>query len=491
MLKYTNVNLELLTDSDMHLLFERGIRGGVSQCSLRMSIANNKYMNNYVENIESKYLFYIDANNLYGYAMVDYMPLNNFKWLSEDEINEFTIDKILSISDSSDIGYVFECDLLYPNELHNNHKEYPLAPEKLKVPTNCLSDYQLNLLDLMKINVGYKRTVTEKLMLTLYDKNNYIIHYKNLKLYLELGLKIKKIHRILSFNQSKWLKSYIDLNTSLRQKSTNDFESDLFKLLSNSIYGKSVQDKRHHLDIRCVLNVNHAKRLIKKPNFDSFQIIDENKVLIKMKKNSITLDKPIYVGFSVLELSKKLMYDYHYNVFKPFYKNNIKLCYTDTDSFIYEIKTDDLYKDLQTNDLKHYFDFSNYPKEHHLFNTKKKKVLGFLKDENASKPIIEFIGLKSKLYSILTETDTKKTAKGLQRIILKKYISHDDYKNCLDNTIILANTRRIQSKNQEIFTVKVDKMIYTPFDDKRFILNDGINSLPFGHKDIVNQSDEM
>jgi len=143
-----------------------------------------------------------------------------------------------------------------------------------------------------------------------------------------LGLKLKKIHRILSYNQSRWLKPYIDLNTQLRKNSTNDFDTDLFKLMSNSIYGKSVEDKRHHLDIKCVLNKNHAKKLLKQPSFESFNIVDENKAIIKMKKNCVTLDRPIYIGFCVLEISKKLMYDYHYNVFKKFYGDNIHLCYT-------------------------------------------------------------------------------------------------------------------------------------------------------------------
>jgi hypothetical protein len=347
-----------------------------------------------------------------------------------------------------------------------------------------LSPYQRNLLELLK-EVNYRRTATEKLLLTFYDKENYIIHYKNLKLYLELGLQIKKVHKILSFKQSKWIKPYIELNTELRKNSTNDFETDLFKLMSNSIYGKSVEDKRNHMNIKCALTEKQVKRWIKQPSFESFDIIDEHKAFIKMRKNSVTLDRPIYVGFCVLELSKRLMYDFYYNVFKEKYNDNLNLLYCDTDSFIMKINTNDIYVDLKSNELNKYFDFSNYPNEHFLYDTSRKKQLGFLKDETSSQPIVEFIGLKSKLYSIQTEHENKKVAKGLQKAVLKKYITHDNYKNCLNNVIYYAMNVRFQSKKHEIKTIRCNKLIYTPFCDKRYIKNDGISSYAFGHKNIV------
>jgi hypothetical protein len=224
--------------------------------------------------------------------------------------------------------------------------DFPLAPEKMKIPTKDLSEYQKNLLEIMK-DIKYKRVPTEKLMLTLYDKEKYIVHYQNLKLYLSLGMKLKKIHRILSFKQSKWLKTFIDLNTELRKNSTTEFEIALWKLISNAFYGKTVESKRNHLSVKCALTERQVKFWTKKPTFESFYIVDENKAIIKLKKNKVVLDRPIYVGFTVLELSKNLMYNYHYNVFKQFYNTNIHLCYTDTDSFIYHIFTKDLFNDKE------------------------------------------------------------------------------------------------------------------------------------------------
>jgi hypothetical protein len=175
------------------------------------------------------------------------------------------------------------------------------------------------------------------------------------------------------------------------------------------------------------------------------------------------------------------MYDYHYNVFQELYGNNIELIYIDTDSFIYHIFTDDLYNDFSNDELNVFIDFSNYPKNHSLYNENKKKMLGFLKNETDSKPIIEFIGLKTKLYSMLTETENKKTAKGLQRAVVVKYITHENYRNCLQNIVYYTKNNRIQSKNHQIYTMQYTKLIYQPFCDKRYIKNDGITSYAFGY----------
>jgi len=231
------------------------------------------------------------------------------------------------------------------------------------------------------------------------------------------------------------------------------------------------------------LSKKQAKNWIKKPQFETFNIIDDNKAIIKLQKNKIKLNKPIYIGFTVLEFAKYIMYNYHYNVFKPKYGKNIQLLYTDTDSFIYEIRTNDLYKDLKSKELNYFFDFSNYNKDHYLYDDSKKKSLGYIKDETNGRPIIEFVGLKSKMYSVLLADENKKRAKGLQNAILKNYITHNDYKETLENSLIYADTRRIQSENHQLKTIKTNKLIYSPYCDKRYIKNDKITSFAFGHKE--------
>jgi len=322
--------------------------------------------------------------------------------------------------------------------------------------------------------------------LTLDDKVKYTLHFKNLKLYLELGLKLKKVHRGIKFIQLDFFKPYIKLNTDLRKQATNDFEKDLYKLMNNSVFGKSIEDKRKHLNVKIALDQKQVAKLVQKPNFEYFQILNENVAIMKMMKAHVKLDKPIAIGFTVLEISKHYMYSLHYKLFKDYYQDKINLIYTDTDSLIYEIKTDKYNEDL-ANYFAPIMDFSNFDKNHPLFSEKNKKLIGYLKSEYGEKIMNEFVGLKSKLYSILyDEKSNKKTAKGLQKTILNKYINHEQYRNViLSNKLFSSSMNRIQSKEHHLQTIELTKLIFQPFDDKRYILEDGINTIPFGHYSIT------
>ncbi|GBM81901.1 hypothetical protein AVEN_22881-1 [Araneus ventricosus] len=212
MLKMTNVKLDLLDDYDMILMLEKGLRGGVSQCCNRYGKANNKYMKNYDKSKESNYLMYLDANNLYGRARSQYLPYGEFEWCESYnvEINR----KVSTLKDDSETGYIFEISLKYPKEIHDYHSDLPLCPEN-RIPENSKQG---------------------KLLTTLYDKEKYVVHYRSLKKYLKMGLEVVKVHRILKFKQSNWLKKYLDLNTEMRKKATNDFEKDFYKLMNNSVF---------------------------------------------------------------------------------------------------------------------------------------------------------------------------------------------------------------------------------------------------------------
>ena len=189
MLKSNKIKLELISDIDMHLFIEKGMRGGTSYIAKRHSKVNNQYMVCYDGIEESKFIMYWDANISYGWRMSQPLPYGELDWLNKKEINTFDLD---STSDNSSIGYFLEAYLEYPSELHDSHNDYPLAPEKLEISSDMLSKYSSDIADKYEIKVGG----VNKLVPNLRDKEKHIVHYSNLQLYLKLGMKLSKIHRI-------------------------------------------------------------------------------------------------------------------------------------------------------------------------------------------------------------------------------------------------------------------------------------------------------
>ena len=250
-LKFTKVKLEIPLDVNMHIFTDLALRGGISMVLNHFARANNPLMKELFDpQTLQSFIQLVDANNLYGWAMSQMLPTGGFKWVNLKKglltpgvkesmdrhrtMNEWTED-ILNLNEEDSIGYMFEVDLEYPKNLHKDetHDNFPLAPESFKIEKDLLSPYQQDLGDQLGVKYGSK-----KLCLTLNDKKNYICHARNLKFYLKHGLKLKKIHKILQFNQSQWLKPYIDLNTKLRQEADNKFEEGFAKLMNNSFFGK-------------------------------------------------------------------------------------------------------------------------------------------------------------------------------------------------------------------------------------------------------------
>ena len=287
-----------------------------------------------------------------------------------------------------------------------------------------LSDYCKRIQEKYNISVGQ----VNKLVSTLRSKEKYVLHYRNLQLHVSLGLKIKKVHRALEFNQSPWLKKYIDFNTHKRTNAKNAFEKDFFKLMNNSVFGKTMENIRKRVNVELVTSKAKLLKLASKPTYASSKIFNENLVAVHKIKERLTLNRPAYVGMCILDLSKTLMYDFHYNYIKKKYGNKAKLLFTDTDSLTYEIEADDVYKDFWVDKDK--FDNSDYPENSPYFDKTNKKIIGKMKDEAASIPIVEFFGLKSKMYSYIKDNDQYgKTAKGIRKGVIKKNIKHVNYKN--------------------------------------------------------------
>jgi len=273
----------------MFQFIEKGMRGGISYIANRYGKANNKYMKEYDEKAPSKYIMYLDANNLYGWAMSQYLPTGGFKWLTEKQVNKLNLAEY---KDDSKKGLILEVDLEYPKELRDLHNDYPLGPDKVKVNKSMLSDYCKKIQNKFNISTG----LVHKLIPTLCNKEKYVLHYRNLQLYLDLGLKIKKVHRVLKFNQSPWLKRYIDFNTQKRTVAKNSFEKDFFKLMNNSVFGKTMENIRKRVDEKKLL------KMASKPTFVSSKIFNENLVAVHKIKETLTLNRPAYVGMCILDL---------------------------------------------------------------------------------------------------------------------------------------------------------------------------------------------
>ena len=477
MLKMTDIKLELMTDIDMFQFIEKGMRGGISYIPNRYGKANNKYMKTYDEKAPSKYIMYLDAKNLYGWAMGQYLPTGGFKWLSGKQIDKLDLARY---REDSTKGLILEVDLTYPKELHHLHNDYPLAPEKVKVTENMLSGYCKNIAKKYKISTG----LVHKLIPTLSNKEKYVLHYRNLQLYTDLGLKITKVHRVLEFNQSAWLKQYIDFNTEKRTNAKNAFEKDFFKLMNNSVFGKTMENIRKRVDVRLVTDENKLLKMAAKPTYVSSKIFNENLVAVHKIKETLTLDRPAYLGMCILDLSKTLMYDFHYNYIKQKYDSKAKLLSTDTDSLTYEIETNDVYQDFWNDKDK--FDNSDYSESSPYFNKSNKKVIGKFKDETTGVPVREFIGLRSKMYSYIKDNDKgSKTAKGIKKNIIKKNITHENYKNVLfNNEQMYHNMKTIRSNLHQLESYELNKVSLSCFDDKRYIHENGIKSYAYGHYKI-------
>ena len=292
---------------------------------------------------------------------MQYLPYSGSKWLNQKEISDFCLN---SFSKNNSVGYILEFDLDYPSELLDLHNEDLLAPEKFEISQSILSKYCSNIANKYGRNIGE----VNKLIPSLGNKNKYVVHYITLQLYLSLGMKLTKIHRILKFKQSNWLKKYIDFNTDKRKNAGNNFEKEFFKLANKSVFGKTMENLRNRISAKLVNNSKDYVKCISKPSFVSQIIFSKNFVAIHKIKPVIILNKPIYVRFIILGLSKLLTYELHYKYIKS--KFDAKLLFTATDSLVYEIKTEDFYED------KKLFDFSDYPLNSKFFDPVNKKVIG-------------------------------------------------------------------------------------------------------------------
>ena len=291
--------------------------------------------------------------------------------------------------------------------MENLHSDLPFLPERMVINN------------------------TKKLVCNLNDKKNYIVHINVLKQALNHGFKLRKVHRLIEFEQEAWLKEYIDVNTELRKKATNDFENDFFKLMNNAVFGKTMENVRKHRDIKLVKSDKKKKKLVSEPNFHTMKLIDNNLAIIEMRKVKVKMNKPIYLRLSILDKSKITMYEFWYDYVKIKYEDKARLCYMDTDSFVVNIKTKDFYKVI-TQDINKRFDTSNYNFDRPLAKGINKKVIGLIKYELGGDIITEFVALRPKAYSYITNNFIEmKKAKGTKKCVVNKMLRFEEYNDYL------------------------------------------------------------
>jgi len=494
-LKLSNIELEYIKDPDMYLWLEKALRGGYcSVGGIREARANNKYMGKMFNSKQpTSFISYLDCNNLYGNSMVQPLPVNGFHFLSQNECDH--IEKNLStwvagLKNDDPTGYYLEVDLHYPNTVHDNLNDYPPAPCSRRTQEDEFSPHQRR--QIKGLNIQKNNFTGMKLIGDLHDKKGYITHYRNLKMFLSLGIKVTKVHKVLRFNQSPWMKNYIEFNTRKRALAITDYEKDFWKLLNNSAFGKTLEQKRKHQNMNVVKSRERALFHIRRPTFQRMIEVNENVFLCVKKKISVLLDRPIAVGVGILELSKETMLDFHYNIMKKRYHDKATLLYTDTDSLVYHIKTNDFYNDMWS--MKEHFDMSDFSGALSKWNDQtNKKVLGKFKDESPNKVIAHFAASKPKVYGFESieidpnENETissKMKIKGVQGAAVKAQCSFEQLKAVLkENRQTEVEIKSIRSHNFSVGTEESKKKALNGFDSKRLLI-DAQRSLAYGHKDI-------
>ena len=399
------------------------------------------------------------------------------------------VPDIQSIAPDAEIGYMLELDLEAPVHLHDYFADYPLAPEKQIIPEDWLSLYNERLVQDKEVGNG-KYMSGEKLVQTLYPKKNYVVHYRALQTYMKFGMKITKIHSAIKFRQSPWMKDYIEKNIRKRKiaKANGDeFGVMYYKLKNNAVFGKQMENVRKHMRVELLRTEEDKKirRLASSPLYVGFKAFEGGITAVHMLKSTVTLNKPIYVGQAILDISKAMMFNFWYGYIKPRYEDKARLLYTDTDSLIMWIETEDIYKDrAERPDI---FDL-NYSGD-----------LFLMKDETKGDPIGESVCLKPKMYSVLPAGHDPKTpddpdsedpkkkhgiqkAKGVKKCVVKRELRHDKFLECLRNKKLTRHDMYgLRSYDHQIYLERVNKIGLNPYDNKRWILLDGIRTLPYGH----------
>ena len=335
------------------------------------------------------------------------LPVRQFTWAKKPII--YKEEAIKMYDKNNDYSAILEVDIEYPTMARIKHKDLPFLPRRKEINND------------LPLPPKKKTNKLHKLVTTLDDKEKYVVHISALKQALDHGLKLKKVHRVIEFKQA-WLKPYIDMNTDLRKDAKNDFEKDFFKLMNNSVFGKTMENVRNHRDIKLVTTNAQRRKYVSEPNYMTSKCFSKDLMAIEMRKTEVLMNKPICLGQAILDISKTLMHEFYYEYLKPKYGDKLKLCHMDTDSFIIHVQTEDFYKDI-ADDVCKWFDTSGYDKKLNrpLPTGTDKKVNGMFKDELNGMIIFEFCAPRAKTYAFKHYDDEGEKGKGYKEMCNKKH----------------------------------------------------------------------
>jgi len=474
----SGVKVELMSELEDYEFVESSIVGALCGTALRYAEANNKDMGDeYDPSKPDSYLMYLDINNMYGRAMMEYLPSGEFDIIDGDE---YEVEEILEMEDEGEYGAIFEIDCEYPEELHVLHNDLPFVHRKMKITRDMLSKANSDYLK----RTGTPMRSTECLVGTFYKKENVIMHYRELKQAIKYGLKVTKIHRALQFRQSPFLRDFIGGCVIQRRNSEKgSFQQKFWKLMINSLYGKLIENVRKYTDFRFAQTDFYAEKYGSKRNIKCRTIYDENLVGYEIYKSNVKLNKPIFAGSAVLGISKTYLYDFFYGVIKELYGNKARLMYYDTDSMILHIQTDDVYADLKENSS--FFDFSSLPKDHRAYSDENRMIPGKWKDETGGRIIKSVAALCAKRYIIEYMDGSNHTrVAGVKGSTVAK-LKMDDFKNAMNGEVLPLTSNYIRSKDHNVYNItETRKNGLGEIDIKRYVYKNGLDSLAYGSKFI-------
>ena len=473
-LKMTGAKVELITDSTQYCHFEAGLRGGQSFISKKYQTSNCAQSSQFDPKKPTSYILNTDLNALYNFQLQGDLPIGSFEWVSPAELSLIDWHEW---DDTQETNYCLTVDLEYPEHLWEAHCEMPAAPTHAQVPRHWYSQEQKRLFSATGLQ---PHTLTKKLISYLGPRKNYTLHASVLKYYLQLGLKLTRIVRGCKFRQAKWAKPYLAHLAEKRQASKHQHEIDYYKLLGNSFYGRLLRRPRNDVEVKLCTKQEQFDKRVNSPLFKSFQIFGPNLIAVELKPKVLKLNQPLSSGVCVLDGAKVTLLKTYWTL-KDFFKENMRLLFSDTDSLGIWVQTETLTDDLHN--LRELFDFSSLDNSHPLYSRENERVPGKLKLEMANFIITDFVGLRSKQYAMKYESPRGEIeylfkCKGAPKAAVRKQFQFQDYYDCLfdwvskDVTFCAIRTDGKHNLN----TIQQTKCALRAFCDKRRLCADRIST---------------